>query len=405
MTDRSHADPGTCDVAVPAARAGAGAGASGPATFRAHFPMLADTLYLASCGLGMRSSHLDAAMGRMLDAMTDMAPWHRFEEQSALARDRFAALVGAHPDQIALVPNVSIAAYQVASSMDWSHRPRLVTTASDSPALGQVWLGQRPYGALISRVEAAGAADYEGAIDLRTTLVSVPLVTCVDGVRPPLAEITRATHAFGARVFVDASEAVGVQPVDVVELDCDFLVADAGKYLLGLPGAAFLYARSTSPADVAPGLTGYSVGADLAPFDPPRPPADRPAGRYDAGLLAAPAVYAANAGLDLIGELDLVEVREYISALTAYATRLLREDGESVRTPDDPSRRGAHVAVPDPDPAALAGWLAGRRAVVSPHGDVVRLAFHYYNSTEDVDELRAHLREYRGIRGAPAGGR
>ena len=53
----------------------------------------------------------------------------------------------------------------------------------------------------------------------------------------------RCAHARGARVFVDAYQAVGVLPVNVDELGCDYLVAGTCKYLLGLPGVAFLYVR------------------------------------------------------------------------------------------------------------------------------------------------------------------
>ncbi|MFD6107806.1 aminotransferase class V-fold PLP-dependent enzyme, partial [Nocardia salmonicida] len=54
----------------------------------------------------------------------------------------------------------------------------------------------------------------------------------------------------GAEVFVDAYQAAGVEPVDVHRLDCDYLVAGTSKYLLGLPGLAFLYARRPEAADL-----------------------------------------------------------------------------------------------------------------------------------------------------------
>jgi selenocysteine lyase/cysteine desulfurase len=370
----------------------------GPAAFRARFPMLTHTTYLASCSLGARSSQLDVAMARMLDTMTGVAPWPAFEEQSTLARRRFAALVGARADQIAIVPNASVGAYQVASCLDWARRPGVVTSTAEFPSVAHVWLAQRRRGAVVTYAGAPTAADYLAAVDRRTALVSVPMVTYRDGVLPPLAEITAAAHAAGARVFVDAYQAVGVLPVDVAELDCDFLVAGASKYLLGLPGVAFLYVRSAGSTDLDPSLTGWFGRVDPFAFDPRGLTFPERASRFETGTPAVPALYAANAGMELVGALDPRAVRAHVSALTDRACRLLREQGESVRTPDDPAARGAHIAVRDADPAALAGWLAGRGTVVSPRGDVVRLAFHHYNSVEDVDEACAQLRAYRGRR-------
>lgn len=170
----------------------------------------------------------------MLEAMASHgAPWHLFEERTAQARERFAALVGADPEQIAVVPNASVGAYQVASTADWTARPRLVTTPLEFPSLAHIWLAQRPRGAEV--VFAEDPEEYAAAVDTTTRLVSVPMTAYQDALRMPVAEIAEIAHARGAEVFVDAYQAAGVEPVDVHRLDCDYLVAGTSKYLLGLP--------------------------------------------------------------------------------------------------------------------------------------------------------------------------
>jgi tryptophan 2,3-dioxygenase len=57
------------------------------------------------------------------------------------------------------------------------------------------------------------------------------------------------------------------------------------------------------------------------------------------------------------------------------------------------------VAIIDADPGALAGWLAQRSIVVSPRGRFVRIAFHYYNTAEDLAAVCDAIAEYRA-RGA-----
>ena len=63
------------------------------------------------------------------------------------------------------------------------------------------------------------------------------------GERLPVEEITRLAHERGALVLLDAYQSAGTLPLDVGALDVDFLAAGTVKYLLGLPGLAFLYAR------------------------------------------------------------------------------------------------------------------------------------------------------------------
>lgn len=360
-----------------------------PADFRAEFPMLTRVVHLASCSLGARSTVLDAALGRMLDSMSaGPAAWSEFEQQAQGARERFAALIGAHPDQVAIVPNASVGAYQVASTLMLGCRDRVVTTAEEFPSIAHVWLAQRPRG-----TQVVFADDYRAAVDKHTALVSVPLVTYQHGRLLPVPEVAELAHARGAKVFVDAYQAVGVLPVDVDELGCDYLVGGTCKYLLGLPGVAFLYVRDGVAGGLDPALTGWFGRVDPFAFDPRRLNFPTTARRFETGIPAVPALYAANAGMDLIAGLDLHDVRRHVTGLIEMATEQLTAQGEQV--PEVAAAHGAHIGLTDTDPQALAAWLAEHGIAVSPRGSVVRLSFHYYNDTHDVGLLCAALRQFR----------
>ena len=370
----------------------------GPAEFRRRFPGLDRTVHLASCSLGARSVELGDAVLAMVGAMDeDGAPWDRFEEQTEQARARFAALVGAAPDQVAVVPNASVGAYQVASGIDWSDRPALLTTAAEFPSIAHVWLAQRPRGArpaFVAGEPGDPAAGYRAALDERVGLVSVPLVTFQDGVRLPVEDVAAAAHAVGARVFVDAYQALGVRPVRVDDLGCDYLVAGTVKYALGLPGMAFLYVRSPRAADLPPQLTGWFGRREPFAFDPRRLDFADSARRFETGTPAVPAAYGANAGLRLVAGLDLAAVHRHVTALVRRAADRLTEQGEQVRLPADPDALGAHLALVHADPGGLAARLAERRIAVAPRGDVVRLSFHYYSNADDVDLTCQEIRRY-----------
>jgi selenocysteine lyase/cysteine desulfurase len=210
-----------------------------------------------------------------------------------------------------------------------------------------------------------------------------------------VASIARAARQAGARVFVDAYQALGVEPVDVRELDCDFLVAGASKYLLGLPGIAFLYLREPALAAQPPTLTGWFGRREPFAFDPRRLDWAPDARRLETGTPPVPSLYAAGAGLELIAGVDAHAVREHVSALGDRATEQLTRAGARLLSPPHADSRGAHVALHDPDPAALAAHLARRDIAVAPRGDVVRLAFHYYTDTADVDTACAEIEKYR----------
>lgn len=375
------------------------------AAFRRGFPMLERTVHLASCSLGARSDAVDEALERMQAAIAAHgAPWARFEEELENARQRFAALIGAGPDQIAILPNVSIGAYQVVSTLALKTRVDIVTTVEEFPSVAHVWLAQRPRGArvLFTGDQTTGrirTADYTAALSDTTALVSVPMSTYQFAERPPVAEIVAAGRSAGALTFVDAYQAVGVMAVDVAEIGCDYLVAGTMKYLAGLPGLAFLYARSGLTGDQDPQLTGWFGRVEPMAFDPLRLDFPDIARRFETGTPAVPAVYAASAALGLFRDVDMADVRRHIGVLTDLTARILAAQGERVRKAERPELQGAHLGLYDADPGALAGWLAGRGIAVSPRGPVVRLSFHYYNSADDVEALCEAIHEFRVLTG------
>jgi selenocysteine lyase/cysteine desulfurase len=366
--------------------------------------MLDRTVHLAGCSLAPRSTEMDAALARMLDAMAAGGlAWDAFEAEAGGLRDRYADLVGARPDEVALTPNATIGAYQAASDLLWDARPVIVTTRTEFPSVAHVWLAQAARGATVRFVEDAvgGGAEagptyeaYAAAVDGRTGLVSVPLVTYQDALRPPVTAIARLARAAGAAVFVDAYQGLGTQPVSVADLGADYLVGGNSKYLLGLPGTAFLYARSGRPHAADPTLTGWFGRRDPFAFDPARLDFPDGARRFETGTAPIPAVYAANAGLDLIAGLELAAVRSHVSALGEYVTGRLTGEGETVRV-GEPDRRGAHVALAEPDGHALGAWMARHDITVSPRGNVVRLAPHFYSTIADMDAFCDLLKEYR----------
>lgn len=368
--------------------------------FRAQFPVLTDTVYLASCSQGALSTDLDTALAEFRYLMRDRgAPWAEWTDKVEEARERFARLIGAEPEDIAVVPNASVGAYQAASTRDYSARPVIVTSDMEFPSISHVWHAQQGRGAVVRMVsERDGLVDlqeYLDAIDERTALVSVPLVSYRNGLRLPVAEVTARAREVGARVFVDVYQGAGVLPVDVGSLDCDFLVSGSLKFLLGVSGIAFLYVRPGVADEVPPQLTGWFGRTNPFAFDPRTLDFPETARRYDTGTPAILSAYGANAGMGLLERLDPAAAHAHVASLVDDLSARLVDAGERLWSPADPALRGPIVALVDDDPEALAGWLATRRIVTSPRGRVLRLALHAYNDESDLDTVCAALKEYR----------
>ncbi|MEV4473621.1 aminotransferase class V-fold PLP-dependent enzyme [Nonomuraea sp. NPDC049504] len=369
-----------------------------PTQFRAEFPSLDGSVHLASCSQGALSSRLAYALQEIGHSLREEgAPWGTWMGQVERARERFARLIGAEPGEVAVLSCASEAAFQAASSLAWARRPGIVTTDLEFPSIAHVWLAQQQRGAQVGVVADSGeqvaAEAYEELIDERAGLVSVPLHTYRNGARLPVEDVVRLAHEQGARVFVDAYQGAGVTPIDVRRLGCDYLVSGSLKYLLGLPGIAFLYVRGGLEQQRAPELTGWFGRTQPFAFDPRLLDFPGDARRFETGTPPIPSAYAANAGFDLIERIDLHDVRRHVSELVDELAERLTAEGVKVASPA--GARGPQVAIADDAPDRLAAALAERRIWTAPRGDLLRLSFHYYNDRSDVDAAVAAISSYR----------
>ncbi|WP_428633856.1 aminotransferase class V-fold PLP-dependent enzyme [Sedimenticola sp.] len=365
------------------------------------FPLMESNIYFASCSLGARSTALDQSMAALLDDMSSGAmAWSRFEEQVHIAKSLFAEIIGAGVDRIALLPNASIGAYQVGSTLNWGCQNRIVFSNDEFPSIAHVWHAQRGRGAKSIAVNSGGgwketADNYSQYIDEKTKLVSIPYTGYLDGNLFPVRQVTSLARQVGAKVFIDAYQAVGIEPISVQALDCDYLVAGTMKYLLGLPGLAFLYVKEGIVNDIDPQLTGWFGRKQPFAFDPHLVDFPVGASRFETGTPAIPAVYAANAGMQLITNLDMKCVKQHIEGLVEYVVCKLKEQEEVIFRLPDNGRHGGVISIVDTAPALMADYMWKHKIIVSPRGGVVRLSFHYFNDFSEIDEFCVLLKKYR----------
>lgn len=104
--------------------------------------------------------------------------------------------------------------------------------------------------------------EYRKLLSPRTKMVSVTWCSNVLGTVTPMKEIIRDAHAVGAKVLVDAAQAVSNLTVDVNDLDCDFLVF-SGHKIFGPYGIGALYGKMEHLEAMNPYQGGGSMIAEV----------------------------------------------------------------------------------------------------------------------------------------------
>lgn len=368
---------------------------------REEFPILAETIYLNTCSLGALSRRATEANARFLQLWGELgaSAWYQIwlGEVAALRTD-IARLLNAPASAIALAPNVGVALASIASSIDYTLRPKVIVTALDFPTIAYQWL-VRPEVEVVILPSDDGISipleRYAEAIDERTALVATSHVFFTSGFIQPIAEIARLAHARGALMVVDGYQAAGQIPVDVRALDVDAYVTGGLKWLLGGPGIVELYVRPELIEKLRPTQVGWFGHRRQFAFETEHFDYQEDARRFEVGTPAMAAVYAARAGLSYILELGVETIRARELALVADLVGRLCDTGFALKLPASLAEHAGIVMVRAGDPAAVVRALAQRRVIVDYRPGFVRISPFFYNTEEENERIVAAMQEIR----------
>jgi len=358
---------------------------------RRRIPLLASCIPFNNCSQGPQTDATRAAAEQYLESWNRTGmDWEAWIEEVRLAKVAFAALIGASPEDIAVFSSVSEAMSAVASALDFSgKRRRVVLSEIEFPTTGHIWLAQQRRGARVSWVAQQNGvietSEYEAAIDDDTAVVAACHGYFLNGFTQDLSAIVQRAHAHDALVFADAYQTVGTQPIDVRETGVDFLASGTLKYLMGVPGIAFLYVRPELVNSLEPSVTGWFGRSNPFSFDIKGLTWSAGASRFDSGTPPIINAYIGRAGMEMIAGIGTGKIRAWHEVLAARLRDGGRERGLTQHGTTDLARKTANTAFVVNDSHAIEQAMRARGVLPSARGPVIRLSPHFYNTLDDID--------------------
>lgn len=239
----------------------------------------------------------------------------------------------------------------------------------------------------------------KAALKPQTKLVALTHASNVTGNILPIAEVGAVLADQEASFLVDAAQTAGVIPIDIEELEADFLVFTGHKSLFGPQGVGGFYFNSA--LDFAPLLEGGTGGSSKDRLNPDLYP-----DKYESGTMNTAGIAGLGAGVDFIKEQGLEEIREYEEKLLDKLKAGLAEIPEIEVLSSEISQKSVGVIsfrAAEIDSASIGQLLNNEYGIAVRTGihcaplahqsigtyetGTVRVSLSYFNTVEEVENL------------------
>jgi selenocysteine lyase/cysteine desulfurase len=368
---------------------------------RALFPAANKYTYLNSAAVSpMPTTAAEAVFSQLRDVSengsTNYMNWIAAKDR---ARALIAGMLKVRPEQIAFMRNTSDGFATVAAGLPWQAGDNIVSFEREFPANFYPWRRIRDKFGVELRLapEREGRIDLEefiSLIDANTRIVTISAVQYGSGFKADLARIGQAARSMDALFAVDIIQGFGAMPFDLPAQMVDVASGASHKWLCSPEGCGILYLSDRARARVEPTLVGWISVETPWDFADLEQPFKSTALAWESGTGTSSLFYGLEQSLMLLDGAGAENIANYLEGLTdQLCDGLGGMDYEIVssRAPGEKSQIVCIRSTKGETPNEIASRLQAENIIISPRGDRVRIAPHFYNNEADIDKLLSSL--------------
>jgi len=363
---------------------------------RSYFPGLDNCLYFNTASYAIGNTFAAKAYNDINETLLSgkFELWD-YENEMDQCKIELASFINASPHTISQCSYLSNACGMIAQQLEMTTNDNIVMADIEFSSSFYPWYLLKEKGYEIRLAPSTEGIIDEDAliklIDEKTRVVSISAVQSSSGYTCDIKSISQKCRECNAWLFVDASQAMGVIPVDVQDWDVDFLATVSYKYMLGARGITYMYIKEDLLDSVKPVTPGWR--AAKKPFESfygPEVNISDTASKMDNSVSWILA-HAEKASLSLINKIGLESMIERNQFLRKYFYEALDESCLPHLKPS-PRNRSNNIIIPLQDNQDISNTLKKNNIRASIRQSNLRISYHFYNTIEEIDALIACLR-------------
>lgn len=371
-------------------------------TIRSLFPVTQQYAYLNSAAVSpMPTTAVEAINSQLLDVSSHGAlGYQNWINTKNRARGLVAEMLHVRADQVAFMRNTSDGFSTIANGLTWKAGDNIVSFESEFPANFYPWRRIRDEFGVELRLcpERDGRIDIDefvSLIDSDTKVVAISAVQYASGYKADLERIGRAARAVDALFCVDIIQGFGAMPFDLPAQYVDAACGASHKWLCAPEGCGIIYLSDSARERIKPTLVGWISVETPWDFEDREQPFKPTALAWESGTGCASLFYGLEQSLDLLHQTGVENIERHLGELSDQICDSLARRDYQIVSSRVPGERSQIVCIKHRGGISsneLAAQLEKENVIVSPRGERLRIAPHFYNTSEDIDRLLDALR-------------
>lgn len=364
---------------------------------RALFPMTERLVYLNHAAVSpIPTTTLNAVEAQLHDVADsgtlNYRSWLSVKEG---ARQLLSQLLGAKPQQVAFMRNTSDSLSTVANGLKWRSGDNVVTFRHEFPSNIYPWLRlQKTLGVEVRMCEERnGRVDLEelcGLVDRNTRVMAISHVQFASGFRADLQRLGKVAREYDALLVADVIQSLGVIPVEVEQEMVDVAAGACHKWLLTPEGVGYLYLSDRARGRIEPTLVGWVSVPQTEDYENFDQPWNKGTLAWETGTGPNSLVHGLKASLELLTKFDTAAVALYLEELTDYLCEKIDSQNYKIVSSRAKGEKSQIVCIKHRhglSSMSIYKHLVEKNIVTAPRGERLRIAPHFYNTTDDIDRL------------------
>ncbi|HBU06804.1 MAG TPA: hypothetical protein DEB09_01845 [Candidatus Magasanikbacteria bacterium] len=316
--------------------------------------------------------------------------WDEWCKKIDKVREKVAKLINADKEEIAFIPNTSFGMNFVAQML--RGKGEVVTMDDEFTTTTLPWVNQsfklnfvKPKN-LIYSIE-----EIDKLVNRKTKILVTSHIQSFTGFKQDLVKLGNYCRSKKLTFVVNATQSIGVTPIDVKKSRIDFLVFSSVKWLNTSEGLGAIYINKKWFNKIKWPMVGWMSIESVRGYDNKNLNLKKNVSVLELGAMNLHSIFVMGKAIELNTSIGIKNIEKRLQELTGYLIDKLKKLNVQILSSLEEKYRSSVVVVKLKNSERIIKELAKKGIVVSLRLSRIRISLNIFNNKKDIDRLVIEL--------------